>query len=458
MCAWRSVIARRALGIDVGLTGVRAAVLDEHGNLDGSARRTLRPVLGPGRAEIEPRAMLAAVLEAAREALGGRETVDAVGVAALGPAPILVDAELDPLTPALLFSLDRRAERERAALGVTHDHAIPKLLHWQRTDQALSRRAMWALDATGFLVASLTGTAVMDTITAADYTLPGVSASIPSPSPDDPLAIAAGLTAGIAQMLGLREGTPVAVGTYDTYADIAATGVVRPGDGCLILGSTLIVGRAIGEPVECPGLELGDYVGEGLMLGGWTATAGAALEWFENRFDARGVDVSEVVPGAGGLIALPYLAGERTPHWDPAARGVLLGLTLGTSRDEAYRAIVDAVALSARDHVERLRLVALDVPRWRVGGGGTRNGAWLAATCDALSTPLDVVAHAGHAIGPAVLALRAVGAEPQIDIDREVLPDAGRGERFDALFEIYRGLYPVLTEAMHRLSTFDTGG
>ncbi len=402
--------------------------------------------------------MLAASLEAAREALDGAASVDVIGVAALGPAPILVDAELNPLTPALLFSLDRRAEAERAELGVTHDNAIPKLQYWQRTDEALTRRAAWALDATGFVVARLTGRAVMDQITAADYAQSGAQAPFPSPSPEPPLAIAAGLTAAIARELGVKEGTPVAVGTYDTYADIAATGVGKPGDGCLILGSTLIVGRAVEERVDCSGLELGAYVGEGLMLGGWTATAGAALDWFESRFDAQGIDVSGLDPGAGGLIALPYLAGERTPHWDPEARGVLLGMTLETSRAEAYRAIVDAVALSARDHVERLRLVGLDVPRWRVGGGGTRNDAWLAATCDALGTPLEVVAHAGHAIGPAVLALRAIGAEPTIVVEREVLPDPDRSERFDALFEIYRGLYPALAEAMHRLSTFETGG
>ena len=320
--------------------------------------------------------MLAASLEAAREALDGATTVDGIGVAALGPAPILVDAELRPLTPALLFSLDRRAEAERAELGVTHDHAIPKLRYWQRTDEALTRRAAWALDATGFIVARLTGRAVMDEITAADYSESGVQVPISSPSSESPLAIAGGLSAGLAAELGIGEGTEVAVGTYDTYADIAATGVRRPGEGCLILGSTLIVGRAVKDRVECPGLELGGYVGEGLLLGGWTATAGAALDWFESRFDAEGLDVSGLDPGAGGLIALPYLAGERTPHWDPAARGVLLGMTLGTGRAEAYRAIVDAVAMSARDHVERLRLVDLDVSRWRVGGGepGTTHG------------------------------------------------------------------------------------
>ncbi|MEO7661798.1 FGGY-family carbohydrate kinase, partial [Gaiella sp.] len=411
------------LGIDVGLSGVKAAVVDDRGELRGSGRCALSPTLGPGRAEIDPDAMMVAVLAAAREALDTAAGVEAIAVAALGPAPILVDDDLDPLTPALLFSLDRRAEPERAELGVTHDHALPKLLHWQRTNPNAVGRAAWALDATGFIVGRLTGVPVMDSITAADYALPENSAPVPSPVPQGPLAIAGGLGAAVARELGLREGTPVIVGTYDSYADIAAAGVIGPGAGCVILGSTLIVGRSVEGPVDCPGLELGGYVGEGLLVGAWTASAGAALDWFETRFGAGGHDVTGLAPGAGGLIALPFLAGERTPHWDPAARGLILGLTLGTERAEVYRAFIDSVALSTLDHVERLRAARLDVPRWRVGGGGTRNEAWLQATCDALATPLEVVAHAGHAIGPAVLALRSIGVESTGEIAREVLPD-----------------------------------
>jgi xylulokinase len=245
-------------------------------------------------------------------------------------------------------------------------------------------------------------------------------------------------------------GTPVLAGTYDTYADIAAAGVHEPGAACVLLGSTLVIGRAVDEPVECPGLEQSRYLGAGLFLGGWTATAGLALDWFRAELgpvaEARSTDAD-----AGGTLALPYLAGERTPVWDPGATGAFVGLSLATSRAQLYRALVDGIALSARHHLELLESVGLAPSRWRVSGGGTQDDLWLRATCDALGAPLDVVAHAADAVGPAVLALRAQG-DVSLPAVREVAPDPARSERYDELYSSYRELYAATAPVMHRLS------
>jgi xylulokinase len=429
---------------------VRAAVLDERGRLLASARRRLRPQVSRGRAELDPSAWLGAALEAGREAVAGHE-VEAVAVCAVGPAPILADESLEPLTPALLFALDRRAQAECERLGTTHDHALPKLLWWREHEPRLWRRAAHALDLTGFLVGRLTGAPVQDSITRADYEHPTEPAPLPLPEPLDPLARAGGLTAGAAVALGLAAGTPVLVGTYDAYADIAAAGVREPGDACLLLGSTLVIGRAVAEPVDREGLELTRYLGAGWFLGGWTATAGAALDWFRSELGA-GDGADDLQPGARGLLVLPYLAGERTPVWDPHAGGVVVGLTLGTRRDELYRAFVDGVALSARDHVERLRAAGLDPERWRASGGGTSDEMWLRATCDAVGAPLEVIEHAGRAVGPAVLALRGVGMDMSLPVAREIAPDPARAARFDELYAAYRDLYPATVAVLHRLS------
>ena len=377
--------------------------------------------------------------------------METVAVCALGPAPMLIDASLEPLTPALLFSFDRRAEAERERLGTTHDHALPKLLWWREHEPAVWRRAALAIDLTGFLVTQLTGRVVQDSITRADYEHETEAPPLPLPEPLDPLAPAGGLRADAARALGLTEGTPVLTGTYDTYADITAAGVRQPGDACVLLGSTLVIGRAVAEPVDCPGLELSRYPGAGLFLGGWTATAGLALDWFRRELGAdEGSHALE--PGAGGLLVLPYFAGERTPVWDPHASGVVVGLTLGTRRADLYRALVDGIALSARDHVERLKDVGLTPSRWRVTGGGTQDEAWLGATCDAVGAPLDVVAYAEKAVGPAVLALRAIGADVSLPVVREVAPNPARSARFDRLYAVYRELYPATASMMHSLS------
>jgi xylulokinase len=417
-----------------------------------SARRPLETAVSGDRAEHDPRSWLAGALAAGAEvvARAGSDGVEAVGIGALGAAPVLVDGTLEPLAPAPLFSLDRRAEAECARLGVTHDHALPKLLWLARNEPELVRRAAWALDSTGFLVACLTGIATMDSITRADYELPGVECPVPLPEPVDPVAVAGGLTARAADILGLPAGTPVSAGTYDTYVDVAGAGVRLPGDACILLGSTLVVCVAVDEPVKCAGLELTPFPGEGFLLGGWTTAGGATLAWFGRELGEPPA-VAGLEPGAGGLVALPYLAGERTPIRDPDARGLVLGLTLATTRPELYRALVDGVALSARDHLERLRSAGLAPAFWLTAGGGTRDDAWLQATADALGAELRVVAHAAEAVGPAHLALRALGIEPVRPVERLVVPDERRHARFEELYALYRDLYAPLAGAMRRL-------
>lgn len=395
---------------------------------------------------MDPHALLSAVHACAREALAGSdERVVAIAVGALGPAPLLVDEEFEPLTPALLFSLDTRAEEQRARLGVSHDHALPKLLWWRDREPELWTRAAWALDVTGFLVSQLTGTPTMDEITRASYSSPGHEPPVPPPL--DPLAIAGGLRA---TDLGVPAGTPVVAGTYDTYVDVAAIGVRRPGDAAVLLGSTLVVCRAVAEPLECSGLELAPYPGEGFLLGGWTAAGGSVLAWWERELGVP-PHVDELEPGEGGLVALPYFAGERTPVSDPHARGLVLGLTLATTRAQVYRALVDGLALAALDHAVRLAAIGLHTDVWLAGGGGTQNRVWLQATCDALGAPLAVAPFAGDAVGPACLALRAVGIEPRLPPAEEIHPEARRRGRYEELYAVYRGLHPTLAEAMRQL-------
>jgi xylulokinase len=425
------------------MSGVRAAVLDARGRLLGSARRSLAPRLArPERAEGDPSAWLSGAFAAGREAVAEARDVEiaAVGVGALGPAPILLDERLEPLTPALLFSLDRRAEEQRSRLAAGPDHALPKLLWWREHEPELWERAAWAVDATGYIVCALTGEPTMDRITCSQYEHAATETPIRLPQPIDPLAVAAGLRPQAARRLGLPSGVPVTAGTYDTYVDVAASGA-GPGEGCLLLGSTLAVYAVVAERRSAPGLECSPSPIGGFLLGGTTTTAGVALQWLVQLLGADEAELAaaagELEPGGGGVLALPYLAGERAPLWNADARGALTGLGLWTSREEIYRAFVDAVALNARALAERLPSQSA----WRAAGGGGRNPAWLQATCDALGEPLEVTAHAGEAVGPAVLALRAVGADPTLPVAAHVEPDLERGGRLRALYARHRELY-----------------
>jgi xylulokinase len=461
-----------ALGIDVGLSGVRAAVMDLRGRVVATSARHPIPIRSSfGRAEHDASDWLAGAELAGRSAVRGvdPQRVRAIGVSALGPAPVLVSADLEPLAPALLFSLDTRAEDERrrlaGSLGLTddrlnHDHAIPKLLWWRDSDPAVWEKAAWALDAAGFVVSHLTGTPTMDTITACDYRLDAYPCPIGLPEPRLPLSLAGSLRAAWAERLGLPSGVPVITGTYDAYADTAATGTLDDGDACVIFGSTLIIGMVRPDvPDDLHGLVAAPHLGDGVLVGGWTATGASALAWARRLLgagpafgDALEAAAARTSPGGGGLIFLPYLSGERSPVHDAAARGVLLGLTSATTGAEVYRAVVDGIALSVRDHAVRLAALGAAPPRWRAGGGASASEILVQAAGDALGAPFEVVADAGAAVGPCRLALRGIGHVPDVAVERVLEPDARRGELYDALYDTYRGLYGALSDQMHRLT------
>jgi xylulokinase len=458
-------MTQHALGFDVGLSGVRAAVVRDDGVLVASARRPHgRTRMGDGIAEHDPGEWLEGVAATGAHALalakGARIAV--VGVAALGPAPVLVDAGLRPLTPALLFGLDRRAEPQRLDLvergssespDATLDSALPKLAWWLEHDPDTAAGATWALDATGFVVGSLTGVAVMDSITAADYALPGVEPPVPLPDPLDATAVAGGLEPSWADRLGLPSGIPVTAGTYDSFVDLAAAGVRRPGDSGLVLGSTTIVCRAVDHGFEPPaGLAVSVYPGEGVVAGGWTLSGGLVLDWFGERFAAHD-DVAraaaELEPG--GLLALPYVSGERTPLWDPSARGAVIGLSLESGPAEVHRALVDSLALTALDHAERLEPALGRCGTWGATGGGTRHPLWAQATADALGARLQIAPDAGEAVGPALLALRAIGSEPERRPAAVLEPDPRRAERYRELLPAFRELSEAVAPILRTL-------
>jgi xylulokinase len=414
---------------------VRATVVDDTGRLLASAAEPDQVAVRNGRAEHDPDRWWAAVEKAARAAAAEAPAVDVIAIGALGPAPFLVDAAGQPLTPALCFSLDVRAEAERRALGddVTHDHALAKV-QWLA---ARTPGAALATDVAGWIAWRLTGRPVMDATTRLQYVHDGAGSPVPLPEAVDPRAVVGGLTARI----GLPAGTPVVAGTLDSYVDVVAAGCGAAGDGCVLLGSTLVVYAVVTDAVAVDGLELQPYPGPGLLLGGSTSSGGNVAEW------ARRVFGDEVADAADGIRVQPYLAGERTPVRDPDARGAILGLTLNATAAQVHRAVIDALALAALDHAERIATVT-PVRRWRVSGGGVRNPDWLQATADALAAALERAPLAGEGAGPALFGLSAVGVDVAALAGGDpVRPDRAASSWYAAELPSYRRRYAVLQEA-----------
>ncbi len=450
------------LGIDLGLSGARAAVLRGDGVLVGRGRCTVatRPVAEP---EADPLSWLEAAIGAARAALSdaGVASVDAIAVGALGPCPVLLDESLQPVGPAPLFGIDARSETHRQGMKreyglsdeeLSLDHVAPKLLWLRETQPKRFAQACWVVDAAGYIVATLTGVPTIDRATAAYHLARGIEPLVPMPQPREAYDIAGSLLPAIAQRLHLPAGIPVALGGCNSYVDLAGIGMSRLGDMGILLGSTLILGRVIERPGASDGLRVTPHHGAGWFLGGWTSACGSLLDWSVNLLGAAAVEgAAQLAPGAGGLMMLPYFSGERAPIWDNDARGAIIGATLQTGAAELHRAAIDAVALSALDLSERVLRATGRCELARVGGGGTHNAMLVSAICDATGLLLEIPAHGGEAAGPAMLALRAIGQRPEIRIERRLHPDLARTRRYREMLETYRALYPALAPGMHAL-------
>jgi xylulokinase len=434
---------RVALGIDQGSSGARAVVMTSTGEVLGSGRVPCRDLRRTSAGtHHDPDAWSNESFSAARHALGAAERleVDVIGVGALGPAPVVIDAELRPLAASPVFPA----------------HSLPSWIDALPAD--LVARAAGVVDVAGFLVSTLVGHPVMDRITAADYRVDGKRDRLAVPDAREPLQLAGGLTPAAAERLGLSPGVPVTVGTYDTFVDLAAVGVREAGSAAILLGSTVIVGTVREEPTAPEGLRASPHVGDGSFVGGWTSTAGRALTWAASLAPApdrarRLAEAGEIKPGGGGVLAVPYLDGERAPIWDPAARGVLLGLTTGTTVAAIYRGMLDGVVLATLDLVERLGPVR-GAASWTVAGGGIRDAAWLQATVDALGEPVTAV-DLPEGAAAARAGFAAIDERVPPPHRRVIEPDPNDRERWVELAAIYRGMYEPLAERMHRLGALD---
>jgi xylulokinase len=205
-------------------------------------------------------------------------------------------------------------------------------------------------------------------------------------------------------------------------------------------------------------------------LMGVTLSAGGSLQWWR---DATGADYDELVeaasgipPGAEGLVFLPYLSGERTPHLDPQARGVLVGLTSRHGVPHMTRAVMEGVVYSLRDSLEIMRGLDVPIEQVRATGGGARSPLWCQLQADVYGVPIHrTTADEGPAHGAALLSGVAAGvyrdvaeACATVRLREEVTePDPERTRIYEEYYGAYRSLYPATRPAMHRLAELAVG-
>jgi xylulokinase len=245
-------------------------------------------------------------------------------------------------------------------------------------------------------------------------------------------------------------------------------GIVTPGAVSATIGTSGVVFAATDRPALDPKGRLHTFCHA--IPGRWhvmgvTHAAGLSLRWFRDRFgmnssEQKGdgyeqltAEAATVSPGSEGLLWAPYLMGERTPHLDPDARAVLLGLTAFHTRAHVIRAILEGVAFSLRDSFTIFGEMGVPVKSIRLGGGGARSQLWRQIQADVYGREVETVeAEEGAAYGAAILA--GVGAKiwPSVDaacnlavrIAHRVRPIAANVDVMNANYEKYVRIYPAI--------------
>jgi xylulokinase len=490
------------LGIDVGTFESKGVLVDEHGSVLAEARRRHGiSTPHPGHVEQDPEAQWwADVVGIARELTAHPDaaTIAAVGLSAIGPCVVATDADLRPLRPAILYGVDTRAsaqiERLTRSLGeeeilrrggnaLTSQSAGPKIAWIRDEEPEVWERARWFMTSQSFLVARLTGEVVIDHATAGyfhplydlhagawdttgcddvvdEHRLPRIAWSTD---------IAGTVTTAASAETGIPPGTPVIVGTTDSPAEAVGSGVVADGELMAMYGSSGYFIR-VGDRVRVhPDLWSAPFVFPGTyVLAAGTSTAGTATRWIadllgiaeaeDERTFGRLLELAAASEtGARGLLALPHLAGERTPFQDGESRGVIMGLGLEHTPADVARAVLEGVAHSIAAALGAFETADAALSRVRAVGGATKNPIILGAVSTLTGLSQEVADSAGAALGDAFLAACGVGAVdgPEavrgwVRVRAEALPDPATADRLRADHDDYLALYRAISPLQRR--------
>jgi xylulokinase len=271
---------------------------------------------------------------------------------------------------------------------------------------------------------------------------------------------------------GLQSGTPVVAGAGDQAAGSVGMGVVSPGAVSATIGTSGVVLAATDGPALDPGGRLHTFChavrGRWLVMG-VTQAAGLSLRWFRDQFGIRAdgqaesyegltAEAAKAPAGCDGLLWAPYLMGERTPYLDPAARGMLAGLTASHTRAHVIRAILEGVAFSLRDTFTIFHEIDVPVRAIRLGGGGARSPLWRQIQADIYGQRVETVAaEEGAAYGAAILAGVGAKAWPTVDAACDAVvhvagttnPSPENSQVMEKSYAVYRRLYPAMKSILN---------
>jgi xylulokinase len=484
------------LGIDLGTSSVRASLITPDGALLGLGTQEY-PIVTPrqGWAEQDPdtwwTATCAAIGQALRESTVRPREITGVGLSGQMHGLVLLDRGGAPVRPAIIWpdtrSTAERAEMERK-IGKDRLYRITGLptatgffgvsLLWVRSHEPrIFARVHKAVLPKDYIRYRLTGEYATDPTDGSGTLLFDVGKRTWSGEIIDALdlerdllppvlessVVAGRVVPGEAGETGLSCGTPVAAGGGDQAMGAIGSGVVEEGVVACAIGTGGQVVTTIQNPILDPRGRLHTLchaMTHSWLLMGAMLAAGLSLRWFRDTlgeaaapYALLSAEAEKAEPGSRGLIFLPYLSGERTPHMDPWARGCLVGLSLSHTRAHIIRAIMEGVTFGMKDSLSIFRELGVPLTTAICSGGVARSPLWRQIQADVYGMPVWTLSREENSsYGASLVAGVATGVYRDVrDAFRgrvqmvDVLhPVEQRRRVYERQYAIYRMLYPAL--------------
>lgn len=502
------------LAVDIGTTTCKAVVIDETCKvLDQQSVEYSFSSPAPGRAEQDPEDWWKAVCLAVRAVVSrvGKDRIEGVGLSGQMHGMVVLDQARRPLRPAILWNDQRSVAQcqgvyqavggREGLLALTNNSMLPgylggKLL-WLRDFEPdnfakagciLLPKDYIRLRMTGHVAtdhSDASGTGLFDVRTQTWATKLLNMLEVPVrllPQSLRSTEVAGKLLPQAAEDLGLQSGLPVTVGGGDAVVQTVGAGTLNDSDLLVIIGTGGNVTISMSTCPTKPGPSTQVFchvIPDRWVSMGVTLNAGNSLKWYRETFgavagdsimgtyDALGREAGTSPPGAKGILFLPYLQGERSPHTGEKARGAFIGIHLGTRRADFVRSVLEGVAFSLLDVYQAVRTVFTLPGRLVVSGGGASSSLWLQIMADVFGTEVVTTEYGSQAsaLGAGMLAGVGLGhwksleeAAALVRPQRVLTPNGHNVCVYKEQFAIYKSLYPSLSEAFGALASRNLGG
>lgn len=491
------------LGIDIGTGGSRALLVDERGAVRAGYTaphedmRMERPLWAEQRPENWWDAAVLAIRGVLAAAGAAGSDIQGIGLSGQMHGLVILDAAHAVIRPSLIWC-DQRSQSQVDAVNakvgrekvlefianpVLTGFTLPKLLwvrdnepqHFDRVRKMLLPKDYVRFRLTGGFaseVSDASGTAVFDVVrrrwSFEMMDALGLDRAI-LPTCHESSDVTGRITPLVAELTGLRAGTPVVGGAGDQASSAVGNGIVEEGIVSCTLGTSGVVFAHMEKVAYDPAGRVHTFchaVRDKWHVMGVTQGAGLSLQWLRNQlapgtaYDALTAEAAKSPAGAQGLFWLPYLMGERTPHLDATARGGWIGLTNSHTRADLVRALIEGVSYSQRDCLDIIEELGVTVNSVRASGGGAQSPFWRRLLANILNKRVVTLeTQEGSAYGAALLALAGTGAYASVpEVCRVAIreTDSISAESNDAAFyerghQVYQALYPALKPIYSRI-------